>query len=419
MYKINIRAINDASSDETPRKRAFSMSSNSSPSNKAILKSQSPTTKLPILLSPITSQARIKGSHSPCSPGPISQSKVLGGQFINKAFTPTFKMPKLQKAVCSLKCNGLIKAYAANTCIGIVRSYNEDRISISSRISKPRTKQVDAWPVASWYGLFDGHGGSQCADFLRDNLLRIVINQESYPANPRTALVEGFREAEACFLAHATSAPEQVDRSGSCAIVVLVVGSKVYVANVGDSRAVLSMDRGMHHEDLSSDQKPNDPNERSRIYSHGGEVYFRKGSTFSSYASGENEDLIIHRVLPGRLSVSRTFGDVDAKLPHLGGKRGVVVAEPEIRIFDIQDNFDFIVMGCDGIYDKLTSSDVVRTCWSTVRERSDGSFHTNCGMMASSLLIRSMKALSTDNVTAMVIAFNGLQSAFNETPGHS
>lgn len=37
-----------------------------------------------------------------------------------------------------------------------------------------------------------------------------------------------------------------------------------------------------------------------------------------------------YRVLPGRLSVSRTFGDIEAKDESLGGKKGVVIAEPEI-----------------------------------------------------------------------------------------
>ena len=37
------------------------------------------------------------------------------------------------------------------------------------------------------------------------------------------------------------------------------------------------------------------------------------------------------RVLPGRLSVSRTFGDPEAKLAYRGGNGNVVKAEPEIR----------------------------------------------------------------------------------------
>lgn len=39
------------------------------------------------------------------------------------------------------------------------------------------------------------------------------------------------------------------------------------------------------------------------------------------------------RVLPGRLSVSRTFGDIEAKLRKFGGIPGVIVADPDIKEF--------------------------------------------------------------------------------------
>lgn len=45
-----------------------------------------------------------------------------------------------------------------------------------------------------------------------------------------------------------------------------------------------------------------------------------------------NEQILLgpFRVLPGRLSVSRTFGDIEAKLEKYSGKPGVVIAQPEI-----------------------------------------------------------------------------------------
>ena len=61
------------------------------------------------------------------------------------------------------------------------------------------------------------------------------------------------------------------------------------------------------------------------------------------------------RVLPGRLSVSRTFGDAEAKLAKFGGNPKVVIAEPEIKSFKITKDHDFIVLGCDGIFDKLSN----------------------------------------------------------------
>lgn len=55
--------------------------------------------------------------------------------------------------------------------------------------------------------------------------------------------------------------PTLVERSGSCAIVAMIVGEMCYVANVGDSRAVLSANLGKTVQPLSVDHKPSDPTE--------------------------------------------------------------------------------------------------------------------------------------------------------------
>ena len=49
------------------------------------------------------------------------------------------------------------------------RTYNEDRVAIILNIMKPKTKVFDGvWPKCSFFGVYDGHGGNVCADFLRD-----------------------------------------------------------------------------------------------------------------------------------------------------------------------------------------------------------------------------------------------------------
>jgi protein phosphatase 2C family protein 2/3 len=53
-----------------------------------------------------------------------------------------------------------------------------------------------------------------------------------------------------------------------------------------------------------------------------------------------------YRVLPGRLSVSRTFGDIEAKKPKYGGNMRVITAEPEIKAFKVSEKYDFIVLAC-------------------------------------------------------------------------
>ena len=50
-----------------------------------------------------------------------------------------------------------------------MRTYNEDRVSIILNIVKPKEK-FGNWPKCSFFGIFDGHGGTLCPEFLRDNL---------------------------------------------------------------------------------------------------------------------------------------------------------------------------------------------------------------------------------------------------------
>lgn len=61
------------------------------------------------------------------------------------------------------------------------------------------------------------------------------------------------------------------------------------------------------------------------------------------------------RVFPGRLSVSRTIGDLEAKVEETGGNPNVVIAEASTKVIDVTDDTDFIVLGCDGIFDKMTN----------------------------------------------------------------
>ena len=85
---------------------------------------------------------------------------------------PTYlTLPTWEPTKCSVRENGLIVGYAANTNQGIIRDYNEDRVSIVLNIMQPPAKEdVENWPKCSFFGIFDGHGGNTCADFLRDNL---------------------------------------------------------------------------------------------------------------------------------------------------------------------------------------------------------------------------------------------------------
>ena len=54
---------------------------------------------------------------------------------------------------------------------------------------------------------------------------------------------------------------------------------------------------------------------------------------------------------------------IEAKLPKYEGNPKVVIAEPDITSFKIRNNIDFIIMGCDGIFDKLNNKETVHLVW--------------------------------------------------------
>lgn len=132
----------------------------------------------------------------------------------------------------------------------------------------------------------------------------------------------------------------------------------------------MSMDNGTQIALLSRDHKPDDEHEKNRIQLAGGKIY--RTQTFAKAAVLPNEkDIYVSgplRVFPGRLSVSRTFGDIEAKRARFGGNSNVIICEPEICSFKISDNQDFIFLGCDGIFDRLNNKDVIGTIWDSAVE---------------------------------------------------
>ena len=82
--------------------------------------------------------------------------------------------PDVGVARHSSKRIGLVEAYSVLTHEGIVRNYNEDRVSIVLNVSKPFNKIVDYWPKIFFFGVYDGHGGTKCSDYLRDHFHHYV-----------------------------------------------------------------------------------------------------------------------------------------------------------------------------------------------------------------------------------------------------
>ena len=335
------------------------------------------------------------------------------------------------RAKTSSKTMGNIKAYAANTYQGLVRNYNEDRVSIIINMTRPENYTKKYWPKISFFGIYDGHGGSKCADFLRDSLHKIIFSNEYFPENVEKAIKNGFLKAEDEFLSNIAidkNTGNILDRSGSCAILVIIVDNKIYVANVGDSRGIMSINGGKEYKIITTDHKPSNENEKKRIIQSGGEVYQTQTpiNTLNNISDNLNPNnnesnsnqndtnnnqinqILIgpYRVLPGRLSVSRTIGDIEAKSIQFGGNPQVIIPLPDVFSFDLQKiDIDFIILGCDGIYDQLNNEEILDSGWLIFPSNEIGNdINEKCGILVDFILKASMARKSFDNVTCVIIA---------------
>ena len=373
-------------------------------------------------------QKDINGSHknenlSPKEPQIIEINDIIGEKCDLDLDILQLQFNNFDHSKTSSKPMGIIKGYGANTYQGLVRNYNEDRVSIIINMNKPKNYNKKIWPKTSFFGIYDGHGGNKCADYLRDSLHKLIFSDENYPENVNEAIKNGFLKAENEFLNNHSLDKNNnmniIDRSGSCAIIVIIIENKIYVANVGDSRGLLSKNNGNEYIIITEDHKPSNENEQKRITENGGEVYQTQTPINGVDNDTLSNQILLgpYRVLPGRLSVSRTIGDVEAKKVQFGGNPKVIIPNPDIYCYDLnKDDIDFIILGCDGIYDQISSNEILDLAWMIFNNKeinNNSTIHDKCGLIVDFILKASMARKSFDNVTCVIIALKEYKSKNN------
>ena len=169
-----------------------------------------------------------------------------------------------------------ISAYAFNSYNGTEKGYNEDRIKVI--LNYPKNSIVNNKEISlhiSYFGIFDGHGGEACSNFLKDKLDSFIFNSKYFPDHPIQAIKDAFLVAENTFMEQAINQQTNVvDKSGSCACVILIINNTLYAINLGDSRALLSSNSGQTLRQITRDHKPEDPIEKERIENAGANVFY-------------------------------------------------------------------------------------------------------------------------------------------------
>ena len=126
--------------------------------------------------------------------------------------------------------------------------------------------------------------------------------------------------------------------AGCTACVALITPAEVYVANAGDSRSVLSVNRIPIA--MSEDHKPDLPKEAERISKAGG--FVEEGR------------------VQGSLNLSRSLGDLEYKQSgKLPAEEQMITAYPDVKKESVTDKTDFLIIACDGVWDCLTNEQAV------------------------------------------------------------
>ncbi|XP_013778235.1 protein phosphatase 1L-like [Limulus polyphemus] len=280
---------------------------------------------------------------------------------------------------------------------------------------------VDKKNNISLYGIFDGHGGEPAAEFVKENLFKNLLPKlQNVLQQPGISKISQFltdriekttekdddedeEEEKDSNRQHSSFAVStisvtsvfsrliteeilSVDKqlltrakaarsvAGTTALVTLVYDNHLIVANVGDSRGVISDNKG-NAIPLSFDHKPQQLKEHKRIKEAGGFITFNG----------------VWRVA-GILATSRALGDFPLK------ERNLITAEPDILTFNLSDlQPRFMVLATDGLWDIFTNEEAV----TYISEHLDEPF-----LGAKSLATQAYVRGSLDNVTVLVVNFS-------------
>ncbi|KAK4401102.1 putative protein phosphatase 2C 59 [Sesamum angolense] len=208
------------------------------------------------------------------------------------------------------------------------------------------------------------------------NLFSNLVRHPKFLSDIKSAIVDTFSHTDSEFLKNESN---QNKDAGSTASTAILLGDRLLVANVGDSRAVIC--RGGDAIAVSRDHKPNHSDERQRIENAGGFVMWA-----GTWRVG------------GVLAVSRAFGDKLLKR--------YVVSDPEIQEEKVDGTLEFLILASDGLWDVVTNEEAVSMI-KPIPEPEEA---------ARRLLQEAHERGSADNITVVVVRFVTDEEESSNTP---
>lgn len=203
----------------------------------------------------------------------------------------------------------------------------------------------------------------------------------------RKVFIDAFKKTDDDFLKLATKS-KPVWKDGTTAILVLLINETMYIANIGDSQAVLCRykeeTKSCVAVPLSVAHSPSLYEERMRIQKHGGHV--KDG-----------------RVM-GVLEVSRSIGDGQFK--KLG-----VTCTPDVKKCVLNDNDRFVIIACDGLWKCFEPDGAIKFANNILQDEDGKSTdiskeRSRYDIVSNKLANEAVLRFSGDNVTVLILAIH-------------
>lgn len=274
------------------------------------------------------------------------------------------------------------------------RRYMEDEHIRIDNLSSHLGSLLRCPTPSAFYGVFDGHGGPDAAAYTKKHAIRFLFEDANFPwaSEADNNFVESVENSvrEAFLLADLALAEDSTvsSSSGTTALTAMVFGRILLVANAGDCRAVLC--RKGEAVDMSQDHRPINAAERQRVEQSGG--------------------FVDDGYLNGILSVTRALGDWDLKMPR--GSPSPLIAEPEFRQAMLTEDDEFLIIGCDGIWDVMSSQHAVGVVRRGLR------LHDDPERCARELVMEALRLNTVDNLTVIVVCFSDEYGGSSASPCH-
>lgn len=295
------------------------------------------------------------------------------------------------------------------------RAHQENRCSVVNNLYTLMPKQCGsqlAGHAAALYSVFDGHHGDQAAEYCLSNLPTLVASQlqaiavaghhDPFTADSITAaFTQSFATLDYHFLELAKE--NKVD-DGSTASCALVLDRSLYIANLGDSRCILS--KAGKGQPCSWEHVPNVQIEHERVVAAGGEVRQADDGGWRIKRKSPHVD----RNMPdpfarvsAMVSVSRALGDRRLKHPQR-----LIDSVPDVTNFQLEDDDELLVMGSVGVWAVVGVQEAVDMA---MRAKEHGK---TCMEAAQRITSTAIDRESPDNVTCIVVYLHGTPDAITE-----